>query len=475
MSFSSWLRSLRSPRARTGGQTRQQAPRRRGPRLSVEQLEDRLVPSTFVFQTIDNPNAGRTGDGTQGTFAIGINASGRISGNYGDSNDVTHGFLLSHGHYTTFDDPNAGSAAGQGTNASGLNDRGQIVGFYWDANSLVHGFLLSHGQYTTLDDPNAALYTAAVALNNREQIVGYYADTRSVIHGFLLSHGQYTTLDDPNAGTAAGQGTSGLGINNDGQVSGNYVDAGGVNHGFLLSHGQYTTLDDPNAGTAAGQGTVAYGLNDRGQIVGYYADAGSVFHGFLLSHGQYTTLDDPNAAAGAFQGTVPVGISASGKIVGSYIDSNNLDHGFLATSAKRDSGAAINLPGGSRLNSDSGNLNMPVGVSGSQTNIGNGFGGALYVGGGTVTLTGDTLSTNTAQSGGALYVAGGTVTLTSDTLAAGQDGRSVGSPVKSGEDGGLSINAAAAVSLDAVTLADVINNTAFTRDNDIFGPFAINS
>jgi hypothetical protein len=377
MLFSSWLRNLRSPWARTGLQPARQTPRRRSPRLSVEQLEDRLVPSTFVFQTIDNPNAGGTGDGTQGTFPIGINASGLISGNYGDSNDVTHGFLLNHGHYTTFDDPKAGTAAGQGTNAFGLNDWGQVVGLYWDPNSVGHGFLLSHGNYTTLDDPNAALYTAAVSVNNREQIVGYYADSRSVIHGFLLSHGQYTTLDDPNAGTAAGQGTFGIGINNDGQVSGNYVDAGGVYHGFLLSHGhdgQYTTLDDPNAGTAAGQGTVAYGLNDRGQIVGYYVDAGSVFHGFLLSHGQYTTLDDPKAAAGAFQGTDAVGISASGKIVGTYIDSNNLDHGFLATLSKCDSGAEINPPGGSRLNSDSGNLNMPVGVSSSQTNIGNDLG-----------------------------------------------------------------------------------------------------
>jgi hypothetical protein len=63
--------------------------------------------------------------------------------------------------------------------------------------------------------------------------------------------------------------------------------------------------------------------------------------------------------------------------------------------------------------------------------------------------------------------------LASGNSAVGQDDRRAGSPAGSGEGGGLSSNTAAAVSLDALTLADVINNTAFTSDNDIFGPFAI--
>jgi hypothetical protein len=38
-----------------------------------------MVPS-YVFQTIDDPNAGTTGNGIQGTFSVGINAGGQISG-----------------------------------------------------------------------------------------------------------------------------------------------------------------------------------------------------------------------------------------------------------------------------------------------------------------------------------------------------------------------------------------------------------
>jgi hypothetical protein len=147
------------------------AQRSAGPRLAprLEALEDRTVPSGgYVFHTIDDPNAGTGTNGVQGTFPIGINASGLISGNYGDANNVTHGFLLSNGQYTTFDDPAAGTAPGQGTNAFSLNDQGQVVGFYWDTTPNLafggfneHGFLLSHGQYTTLDEPNAVGTTQA--------------------------------------------------------------------------------------------------------------------------------------------------------------------------------------------------------------------------------------------------------------------------------------------------------------------------
>ncbi len=295
------------------------------PRL--ESLEDRTVPS-YVFSTLDDPNAG-TMPG-QGTGAFGINAHGQIVGNYSDSNVEFHGFLLSAGQYTTIDDPNADPFGTQG--AFGINTRGQIVGMYTDNMNplLIHGYLFNDGHYTTLDDPNATALpaepqgTAAWGINERGQIVGYYYDSHATIHGFLLSGGQYTTLDAANAGTGFSQGTEALGINASGQIVGQYIDATYGSHGFLLSNGQYTTLDDPNSANF----TVAAGINERGQIVGYYVDAVNA-HGFLLSGGQYTTLDDPNA--GTFGFTEASAINSSGKIVGFCADSNGFQHGFLAT------------------------------------------------------------------------------------------------------------------------------------------------
>jgi hypothetical protein len=129
---------------------------------------------------------------------------------------------------------------------------------------------------------------------------------------------------------------------------------------------------------------------------------------------------------------------------------------------------------------------------------GNGSGGGLYVAGGSVTLTGSTLSANTAQGGqggkggwgeksegnggtgglgggGGLYAAGGTVALSQDTVTrnaaqGGAGGAHSGSPGL-GEGGGLFIDPAAVVSLDAFTQANVTNNTASTKDPNIHGPW----
>jgi probable HAF family extracellular repeat protein len=346
LSLSAWLTSTNrglgssrpSPRRRLGRHRNRFAP-------LLEALETRAVPSvSYHFTTIDDPNAGTNGsNGVQGTFVAGINDSGEISGNYGDANNVTHGFLLAHGQFTTYNDPDAGTAPFQGTAGFGLNNRGQVVGEYFDTtpNPLtggfdIQGFLLSHGQYTTLDDPNATGgVTAAANINDRGQIVGAYLDANSVWHAYVFANGHYTTLDDPNAGTGAFQGTEALAINASGEIVGWYFDANNVTHGFVLSHGQYTTLDDPNAGTRAGQGTYAEQVNASGKIVGYYTDANNVNHAFMLSHGQYTTFDDPNAGTGAGQGTFAFGINDSGKIVGSYVDDNNTIHGFLATPSQQ--------------------------------------------------------------------------------------------------------------------------------------------
>jgi len=333
MSFLFHLRSVLHQGAR-----RQKARRVPPCRPTLEALETRAVPSvSYTFHTIDDPNAGTTGSPleVQGTFSVGINDRGEISGNYGDANYLTHGFLLSHGHYSSFDDPNAGTTANPstdffpGTDAFGLNNRGQIVGAYIDANNVEHSFLLNHGNYTTIDPPGAAelpgpftYLDQAATINDRGQIVGGYTDANGVTHGYLLSHGKYTVLDDPNAVF-----TYAAGINDRGQIAGQYIDSNGVWHGFLLSHGQYTTLDDPNAGTAAGQGTLGYGINNLGQIVGWYFDAEGAIHGFVLSGGQYTTLDEPNGVGATFS----EGINDYGQIVGFYADSNELIHGFIAT------------------------------------------------------------------------------------------------------------------------------------------------
>jgi hypothetical protein len=92
---------------------------------------------------------------------------------------------------------------------------------------------------------------------------------------------------------------------------------------------------------------------------------------------------------------------------------------------------------------------LMLGVNGvSRRPGGNGLGGGVYIAGGTATLTHSTMTANNARAGLGIY---GTKAV--------------------GEGGGLYIDPAATVSLDAFTVANILNNTASTADPDIHGSY----
>ena len=133
---------------------------------------------------------------------------------------------------------------------------------------------------------------------------------------------------------------------------------------------------------------------------------------------------------------------------------------------------------------------------------GDGLGGGLYVAGGRVTMTDSTITRNTACGGdggdgtinrvgyfaggdggsgfgGGLYLAGGTVTLRQLTVDAndalsgnGGQGRKRGTRGL-GVGGGLYIDAAAFVEIDAFSLGHAKHNHASTDDSDIHGSFSL--
>src|SRR5256885_14311222 len=87
-----------------------------------------LFAGDYRFVKFDFPNALSTG-------ARGINARGDIVGDYNDPNDVTHGFLLRQGAFTTIDVPGAAGTLG----GRGINARGDIVGTFLDGVSFQQG------------------------------------------------------------------------------------------------------------------------------------------------------------------------------------------------------------------------------------------------------------------------------------------------------------------------------------------------
>jgi hypothetical protein len=84
---------------------------------------------------------------------------------------------------------------------------------------------------------------------------------------------------------------------------------------------------------------------------------------------------------------------------------------------------------------------------------GNGLGGGVCVGGGTASLTGATITSNAAVAGQGGFA----------WMGSGRPGL--------GEGGGLYIDPAALVCLDAFTQAHMTNNTASTQDPNIHGPW----
>lgn len=176
------------------------------------------------YKTIDYP-------GTAGTSLGGMNASGESVGNYCVDVDctLTHSFRRSaNGRFTSFDPPTASESSALTINASG-----DIVGGYWtaypEASATEHGYLVSHGKFTTIDFPADGAYGTFCGANNPQgDIVGSYYDSSNFAHSFLLRHGKFMSFDFPGAlYTFAG------GISPSGVIVGAYYDSAFNEHGFI--------------------------------------------------------------------------------------------------------------------------------------------------------------------------------------------------------------------------------------------------
>jgi hypothetical protein len=311
------------------------------------------IPARCGIITFDAPGAIPVAGSSDGTFPSSINNRGTITGIYVDANSLYHGFLRGPtGEFTTLDAPGAGTSVGTRfrapvfpatvnikTRSININDRGAITGNYIDSNNVSHGFLRSpEGEFITLDAPGASSAegsfdgTFPSSINNDGTITGSFIDSKDLNHGFLRSpRGEFIAFDAPGAKSlaAAGYGTVPESINDAAAITGHYIDVHDVTRGFVRSpSGNLITFDAPGAGTTAafGYGTLPESINDAGAITGHYGDPSGLYHGFLRSPGgKFTTFDAPGAAAG----TLPKSINAGGAITGHYVDAQNVNRGFV--------------------------------------------------------------------------------------------------------------------------------------------------
>jgi hypothetical protein len=264
--------------------------------------------------------------GATGTFPMGINPAGVITGYYLPAGSFEpHGFLRApDGTITTLDLPGAVG----GTTPSGINPAGTITGTYCD-EVTCHGFLRApDGTITTFDVPGSG-YTAPVGINPSGTITGDYCDLSfTVCHSFVRSpDGSFTSFDPFFIINLSGI------INPKGTITGYYPDAVFLFHGFVRERDNTVTIFDVPGVCQTSNGTFATGINPAGVVVGSYLGSDCVaYRGFVRSpDGTITTFDFPGA-----DDTEPSVINPAGAIAGGYFVAGDPEfHNFLRTPSGR--------------------------------------------------------------------------------------------------------------------------------------------
>jgi len=265
------------------------------------------APLTFKFTTTNVPGAVET-------FPGGINNAGVTVGEYVDSSNLAHGYILNGKQVTTVDDPK-----GIGTSCANLPPNGAIVvvGYYITSSGNSVGFVHNNGTFTDIPGPEGATASAAFGINDSGAIVGDYTDSMGATHGFLLKGTTYITLDVPGA-----LSTVAYGINNKGNIVVSWENSKGAYKSSLYNGKTYRTIDVPGATES-----LANDINSAGDVVYQWFDSNGMSHGALLQAGKYYKFNYPKAVF-----TYGSGINDKSTIVGWYeTTTNGPASGFKAT------------------------------------------------------------------------------------------------------------------------------------------------
>lgn len=198
------------------------------------------------------------------TFAMGINLTGTVAGEYLGST----GFVLTNNKYT-----NSANEV-----FYGINDMGETCGSFNGVNKLpaIPGLIVSAGQKTTFYAPGAtgkASITTAEAINNHGDVAGPFTIDGKTYNGFLRSAtGTMTVISNPKATQTLVHG-----LNDHGWLCGHYLDAQNVEHAFVVIEGNPVSYDYPK-----GIGTSFNSINNVGDISGRYTTPDGLWHGLIL-------------------------------------------------------------------------------------------------------------------------------------------------------------------------------------------------
>jgi uncharacterized membrane protein len=217
---------------------------------------------------------------TNGT-PVALNDLGGIAGNFIDSKNASHGFLLYQGKLTTFKFP--GSVR---TSVSDMSRNGIIVGEYANANGTGHAFMVHAGGFRNITlpgHPNADFTVTGV--NSNGDVVGTINSNTLPVNGFVLHNGKVTLLLVP--GSDVTQPTS---INDEGVVvGGSLAELVNDNPAFMWKNGVFSNVNPPgNDGFVT-----ATKVTNSDVVVGNYEIGDGQAHAFALDNGTYTNIEVP--------------------------------------------------------------------------------------------------------------------------------------------------------------------------------------
>jgi hypothetical protein len=507
MRLSSWLRSTRSHFIPSGAEKGHRPTRLRKralpARLSVEPLEDRTVPSTFMVANLGDSGTGSLrqaildANGNPGADLIRFAPAAR------DGTIALTSGQLSLTDDLTIDGPGAVRLAVSGNDASRVFQVGSSVAVSIDGLTVTHGRAVGRGGGIL----NAGTLTVSDAILSDNLVVGVPgASLGAVVDAFgggIFNTGTLTVRQGSFVhnraigadGTPSSIGSSALG--------GAVMSAGTASAPATATVSYSTFLDNQAIGGAAGVGasragvggainntagtfTVSYSLFHDNQAVGgiengvpggFGAGVGGAI-GNVARFGDATlsvshcTLTN-NRAVGGAAGAGPHGQTGRGGAIANYIFGGaaipvtvaataRIDHcTILGNQAVGGAGPTGGTGQGGGIENENGGvltvsnsliaLNQAIGGAGDGGSGGNGLGGGIFNGGpnqtGTPSLTLQRSLIALNRADGGVAVGGGSAGL--------------------GVGGGLYLSPGGVASADLWTL--IVANDASTSDDDVFG------
>jgi uncharacterized membrane protein len=237
-------------------------------------VDSGLIGHGFILNgtkltTLDDPK-GKAG--TTGASNLALNGPIAVVGTYiSSATGGSVGFLYKNGKFTDIPGP-AGSL---GTTANAINDHGDITGQYIDSSQVFHAYVLKGKKYTKLDPPGASA-PAGNGINNKGDVVIADVGNPPNYQAYLYT-AKTKKFKKINVPGETGSFVTDLNTTDDVTYQG--IDSSGNSDGVLRRGGKYYKFSyNKNPTTYAGC------INDHNVIVGGYATtSGGNIHGLLVT------------------------------------------------------------------------------------------------------------------------------------------------------------------------------------------------